>query len=368
MVLNSIIKMIQIQEHSSQIAKKVVGVFTEDIPVRAGFSALFPTETSSTLYVDVEVERDSDLIAVDVQRFTEGKKNKYAKATEHIYVPPFFKEDYDFARDEIYMNTVALGVTNAAGANQAIAQNALKNVRKNRKKIERAILKQQADVLQTGIVLLKNGDSIDFKRKAASIVDLNVISKYWSVADSNPMTDLGVGMTFLRNVGNSSGATINVVMRSDAMATFLANAAVKEQADFRRISRIELDMPQFSESTGMAFHGQVATGDFVVNLWTYNEKYTDAAGATKYYLERENVIIIPSDFQGKTVFGGLPYMRQTTVGGATVKVPGVMEADFLLRAYDDEKTVSSTLELTSAPIAIPFTIDKVYTMKVLATV
>ena len=36
--------MIQIQEHSSQIAKKVVGVFTEDIPVRAGFSALFPTD------------------------------------------------------------------------------------------------------------------------------------------------------------------------------------------------------------------------------------------------------------------------------------------------------------------------------------
>lgn len=360
--------MIQIQEHSSQIAKKVVGVFTEDIPVRAGFSALFPTVTSPTLYVDVEVERDSDLIAVDVQRFTEGRKNKYSKATEHIYVPPFYKEDYDFARDEIYMSTVALGVTNAAGANQAIAQNALKNVRKNRKKIERAILKQQADVLQTGIVVLKNGDSIDFKRKSGSIVDLGAPA-YWSEALANPIANLQAGMTFLRNVGNSNGSTINVVMRSDAMTAFLSNAKVKEMGSyFNKINRIQLDMPQFSEATGMAFHGQLATGDFVVNLWTYNEKYTDAAGATKYYLSRENVVVIPSDFEGKTVFGGLPYMRQTTVSGATVKVPGVMEADFLLRAYDDEKTISSTLELTSAPIAIPFTIDKVYTMKVLATV
>lgn len=360
---------ISIQEHSAQIAKVVVGRFIEDIPVRAGFGALFPTTTTATLYVDVEVERDNDLISVDVQRFTEGNKNKYTKSTEHTYVPPFHKEDYDFSRDEVYLNTVALGVTNVAGANQAIAQNALKNIRKNRKKIERAIRKQQADVLQTGIVTLKNGDSIDYKRRAESIVDIDVAGIYWNVDGSNPMADLSNAMTFLRDVGNSNAPTINVVMRSDAMTAFLANAAVRNQADvLKRINRVEIDMPSFSEATGMAFHGQVAAGDFVVNLWTYNEKYTDKAGATQYYLKRENVIVLPSDFEGKTVFGGLPYMRETNIGGAMVKVPGVMEADFLLRAYDDEKTISSTLELTSAPLVVPFTIDKVYTMKVLATV
>ena len=337
---------IPIQEHSAQIAKTVVGKFVEDIPVRAGFSAWFPTQTTPTLHVDVEVERDNDLIAVDVQRFTEGKKNKFTKATEHIYVPPFYKEDYDFARDEVYMSTVALGATN-----QAIAQNALKNVRKNRKKIERAIRKQQADVLQTGIVTLVNGDSIDYRRRAESIVDVNIDGDYWSIPEANPLLDLEKAMRFLRDVGNSNASTINVVMTTDAMNSFLGNAIVREEAEIRRINRIEIDMPQFSEATGMAFHGQIAAGDFVVN-----------------YLSRENVIVLPSDFQGKTVFGGLPYMRQTNVGGATVKVPGVMEADFLLRAYDDERTISSTLELTSAPLAIPFTIDKIYTMKVLAEV
>jgi hypothetical protein len=359
---------IPIQEHSALIAKKVVGVFVEDIPVRSGFSAWFPTETSPTLHVDVEVERDSDLIAVDVQRFTEGKKNKFSRATEHTYVPPFYKEDYDFARDEVYMNTVALGATNLSGANQAIAQNALKNVRKNRKKIERAIRKQQADVLQSGIVTLKNGDSIDYRRKAESIVDLDVDSDYWSVSGANPLEDLSKAMRFLRDVGNSNAATINVVMSTDALNAFMANAIVREEADIRRIDRINLGMPEFTEATGMAFHGQVAAGDFMVNLWTYNESYTDAEGNRINYLSRENVIVLPSDFAGKTVFGGLPYMRQANVGGATVKVPGVMEADFLLRAYDDERTISSTLELTSAPLVVPFTIDKVYTMKVLAEV
>lgn len=359
--------MISIQQHSKTIASKVVGKFKEDIPVRSGFDGFFDSETTATLHVDVEVERDNDLIAVDVMRFTEGEKNKFTRATEHKYVPPFYKEDYDFARDEVYMSTVALGVTNAAGANQAIAQNALKNVRKNKKKIQRAIRKQQADVLQTGIVELVNGDSIDYRRKGASMVDLGA-GNYWNEANTNPSDDLSLAMTFLRNEGNSSGSTINVIMRTDAMNAFLNNQAVKDKADSRRMERIKIDMPQFNEASGMAFHGQVDAGDFVVNLWTYNEKYTNKAGETVYYLSRENVIVLPSDFKGKTVFGGLPYMRKTTVGGASIKIPGVMEAEYLLRGYDDEKTISSTLELTSAPLVVPFTIDKVYTIKALATI
>lgn len=358
--------MVPVEQHSTTIVKKVVGKFKEDIPVKAGFSGFFPSEKTATLMVDVEVERDTDLIAVDVKRFTEGTKTKFTRSSEHTYVPPFFKLEYDFARDEVYMNTVALGVTNAVGVNQAIAQNALKNVRKNKKMIERAIRKQQADVLQSGIVTLKNGDSIDFRRKAESMVDLGS-ANYWTEEDSNPSDDLATAMTFLRNIGNSTGSTINVVMRTDAMNAFLSNSAVSKLVDARKMDRVKIVMPQFNEASGMAFHGQIAAGDFVVNLWTYNEKYTNEAGETKYYLERENVVVLPSDFQGKTIFGGLPYMRKQRMQNQDVKMPGVMAADYLLRAYDDEKTISSTLELTSAPIAIPFTVDKVYTMKVLAT-
>lgn len=357
--------MISIQEHSARIAKKVVGRFVEDIPVRSGLSAFFPTETTPTLYVDVEVERDNDLIAVDVQRFTEGNKNKFTRATEKTYIPPFFKEDYDFARDEIYMSTVALGVTTAPSANQAIAQNALKNVRKNRKKIERAILKQQADVLQTGIVQLKNGDNIDFKRKAASIVDLGV-NGYWSTTTVDIKAQLATAMRFLRDEGNSTGSVINMIMRGEAMTALLNNEKLAKALDNRKMDRDKIVAPQFSESTGMAFHGQLSAGDFNINLWTYNEKYTDANGNTAYYLDSSNAIILPNDFMGKTIFGGLPYMRKVSTGGATVMVPGVIEKDYLLRGYDDQKTISSTLELTSAPLVVPFTIDKIYTMQVLA--
>lgn len=358
---------ISIVDHSSLVTKKIVGKFEEMIPVRTGFAEWFPEETTPTLEIDVEVQRDNDLIAVDVVRFTEGNKNKFSRVTENKYIPPFFKEDYDFQRDQVYMNTIALGVgLENAQVNSVITRNAFKNVEKNRNKVIRAIRKQQADVLQTGIVTLSNGDNIDYRRKAAS---MPTVSTLWSVsATATPLTDIRKGLDFLRNVGNSGGSAVNVVMRSAAYEALLASTQVKEQGVnvIQQIQRININMPQFEGVSGFAYQGMVAAGDFSVNLWTYNEKYTDATGSTQYYLAENLVVMMPDDFQGKTVFGGLPTMNTATIAGVAVDVPGIVEANFLIRSYSDKRTMSSTIELTSAPLVVPFTIDKIYTMKVLA--
>lgn len=357
---------ISLIEHSRALTSKIVGKFEEDIPVRSGFSGWFPEETTPTYEVDIEVQRDNDLIASDVVRFTEGNKNKSSRISEHKYVPPYYKEDYDFQRDQVYMNTIALAVgMESAQVNAVIARNAVKAISKNRDKIIRAIRKQQADVLQTGIITLKNGDNIDFRRKAGSMVVAPVL---WNVpATADPVGDLRKGMTFLRNIGNSSGSAVNVVMRGDAFAAMMATDQMTKQGGYtvEQIQRINVGMPQFTESTGFALQGRIAAGDFVVNLWTYNEKYTNDAGQTVYYLDNANVVMIPDDFQGKTIFGGLPTLTTSSVGGMAVDMPGIVEADFLIRSYSDKKTISSTVEITSAPIVVPFTIDKIYTLKAL---
>lgn len=357
---------ISIIDHTAKLTSKVVGRFKEDIPVRAGFAGFFPEETTPSLEIDVEVERDNDLIAVDVARFTEGNPNKATKSTEHKYIPPYFKEEYFFQRDNVYMNAIGNGVMDNKNINRLITERATKGLLTSRKKIERAIRKQQADVLQTGIVTLENGDNINYRRKAGSIVVKNGGALWSAPTTATPITDLQLAMTFLRDEGNSNGSDINVIMRSAAFNAFVATTQVKEQAEWTNIKRLQIDMPQFSESTGMAFQGQIAAGDFVVNLWTYNEKYTNNAGATTYYLDSNKVIVLPSDFQGKTVFGALPTMQDATVGGVMTDVPAVVEANYLIRSFSDKRTLSSGLEMTSAPLVVPFTIDKIYTMQVLA--
>lgn len=366
---------ISIQEHSALLTSKVIAVFKEKNPVREGFSGLFPSETTPTLYVDIRVKRGTAKAAVDVMRFAEGDKSKMSVTTEKKYLPPFFKKDYDYSKEDIYLTTAAFGVTGSATANKLMCDNAVEAVASNRDEIIRAIRIQQADVLQTGIVTLKNGDNIDYKRLAGSMVNVDTAGVYWSDVAADVVGDIQKGLKFLRETGRSGGlASVNLVMRDVAFTAFMNTTQIKGDASspnglgmLRRVERLDVGFPIFSEATGMAYQGQLAAGDFVVNVWTYNEFYEDATtGNISYFLQDGNAVMIPTDFEGKTVFGALPAEVMTTCNGITEMTPGIVEADFLLRGYSDRRTLSSTLELTSAPLVVPISINKIYTMKVLA--
>lgn len=354
-----------LNQHSTTILKRVIARFEEDRMVLEGMGGFFTRVTSPTLDVSVEVIRDSDPISTDVERFTEGNHNKVTRTAEKLYRPPYHKELYDFSRDEVYMTTVALGVLTSVQANRAISQNALKNVRKNRNKIERAILKQQADVLQTGVVTLTNGDNISYRRKASSMVDLGA-GNYWDASGSDPIANISTGLTFLRDEGASSVGTAVLIMRTAGLNALLNNANIKEGVNFRRSNRTEITMPQLDGSRGMAMHGTLAAGDYQVQIWTYNQSYTNAAGTRTYYLNQNNAILLPEDFEGRMMFGGLPSMAPANIGGVNTMVPTVVETDYLLRSYGEERTISSVIELSSAPLAVPYTIDRMYTMQILS--
>lgn len=349
-------------QHTNTLRKTVAARFEEDKAPKSGLTQFFPRRTFLTDLIDVEVLRDSDTIAIDVERFTEGNHTKNSKSTEHTYRPPFFKENYDFNRDAVYMQSVANGILDSTNANQQIVENVLKSMRKSRGRIERAILKQQAQVLQTGTVTLESGDNIDFKRKAASMVDLGA-GNYWNESGANPIEDIRTGLTFLRDEGGSSSSTANLIMRGVTLQDFLSNTTVKETANFRRISRLEISMPQFDDTSGLAFHGTFAAGDFEVLVWTYNEKYTDANGTKTYYLDENKTLLVPGDFEGFTGFGGLVTSRDITIEGQSVPAPVILETEFLVRPYYDPRTISSGLSLMSAPLVVPYTIDRLYTLQ-----
>jgi hypothetical protein len=358
---------ISIIEHTSVMTSKVVGSFKEIIPVAEGFSSWFPRDTTPSFYVDIRVKRGSRKIAVDVVRFTEGQATKQTKLTEDKYLPPYYELEYYFNRDEIYMRALEMGGLSSPTGNRMIAQNALDNLVEQKNMIERAIRKQQAEVLQTGIITLVNGDNIDFRRKAASIVDVSTDGGYWSnKTTATPLANLAKGGKFLRNVGTATGNVLNYVGRSETIAALMATDDFKANADWRHIDRMNIGMPEFSDATGFTFNGQFAAGDFRINLWSYDELYEDENGADVYYLNTGIVVLLPVNFQGKTVFGALPGMANSTIGGAATKIPAAIEADYLIRPFYDERTISSGMKMSSAPIVLPITIDRIYTLKVLA--
>ena len=354
---------ITLNQHREHITKRIISTFSDDAPVRSGLGAFFPAETSIEKMVGIEVERNRQLVAVDVQRCTDPKRNKFSLFAEKLYIPPFYNESWDFTSCQRYDVTFGNTTNPSQSDSLNMINEASTRMMTLRRKIERAIQIQQAQILQTGIVTLKNGDNIDYKRKAASIV-VKAGADLWTAATGVPLTDLGLGGEFLREEGLSAGSTVNAIMGRDAFAAFMNNPQVKERADFRRISRLEVGMPQFDNTTGLVFHGQIGTADYSINLWTYNEFFENDAGAKVKYLDVDKVILLAEDFKGKTAFAGIPAIMRDKNNAEFPEWITPIEAEFYINNYIDPFKKAHWFEIASAPLAIPVSIDRIYTLQV----
>jgi hypothetical protein len=350
---------ITLNQHRAGITQTVIARFTDANKPKSGLSAFFPRVAVDTKQISIEVERNRRLVAVDVQRCTDPNRNAFNKSTEKIFVPPLFSEMFDFTACQRYDETFGRGVGPSRVDAGMLIASATDYLTVLENKIERAILKQQAEVSQTGIVTLKNGDSIDYKRKALSMPVLSGANKWNAPTTAKPLTDLATGANFLRAQGLSAGGTVNAVMGTAAFTNFMSTDQVKGQAEWKNISRLELGMPQFDEVTGLVFQGRIAAGDYIFNLWTYVDSYEADNGTDTPYIASDNVVLYPSDFVGKTVFGAVPMVMGDEISG---KFIAPTKGFYHFHDVIDQIKRSWNFILESAPLVVPVSVDRMYTI------
>lgn len=352
---------ITLNQHREGITQTLITKFSDSKDPKQGLAAFFPTKTTSTKLISIEVERNLQTVAVDVQRCTDPVRNLFSRSTEKIFEPPYYNESFDFTSCDRYDVTFAMNNGPTKVDAQMLLRDSLSKVKKLKNKIIRAIEIQRSQVLQTGIVILKNGDSIDYKRKASSLKVLSGASLWNAPTTCNPFTDLKDGMDFLREEGLSGGTTVNAIFGSNAFQNFMASNVVKEQGQWRKINRIDLNMPQFDNVSGMVFQGQIATGDYIVNIWTYNEFYVDPITQVRTkFIDVNNVVLIADDFEGFTAFAGVPAILGDTLNGQYV---APIEGEFYVRDVIDQVKMSWDFIISSAPLVVPVSIDRIYTVK-----
>lgn len=355
---------ITLNQHKQAITSRIIATFSDASKPKMGLSGFFPTVTTSDREVGIEIERNRQLVAVDVQRGTDANMNTFNNYSEKLYEPPMYLEGFDFASLDRY--NVTFGSRNNPSASDAfnMIDQANKKLDILQSKIERAIELQRSQALQTGIVTLKNGENIDYKRKAESLTVLGG-TNVWSNAASKPLTDLENGCKFLRQEGLSSGNVVNVVFGRDAFREFMNNAQIKEKAEIRRIDRLSLGFPQLNNVTGLSYHGQVSVYDFVINIWTYSDFYELGSGVKKNYIDEKNVVMIAEDFTAKTAFAGVPAIMRDKSNAEYPEFIQQMEAEFYINNYVDPTKKAHMFDIASAPLAVPVSIDRVVTIQVL---
>lgn len=333
----------------------VVAVYRERISPSSFLRSFFPSTFSPTRFISFEVRRGTEKIAVDILRGTGSNLNKKSRSTLKTLEPPLYAESHNV--NELAVYDTAFGTLDPTLIAQ-LATEAAEELTIMQDKIERAYEKQAADVFNTGIIQLVNGDNIDFKRKAGSFNDLT--GAYWTDDTIDPMIELDRGAAFIREEGKAQGGVYNVIMGTSAFNAMVNNPIFQAKYDIKNITLGEIHEPQ-RVSIGASVHGKVSSGAYTYIIWTYIEGYRNSAGTFVKYIPNTDFIMLPQVTDFKTTHALVPQLPGMT---PTNSLSGGV---YVMHEYVDVQKRNHTQEILSAGAVLPLAIDTIYTSKVTAS-
>lgn len=334
---------------------KLVAVYQERPPMSSFLRSLFKTTTTPTKYVKIEVERMGEPVAIDVVRGTEGNRNTFSLSTEKNFYPPYYREFFDATELDIYDRVLG----SQGSDNTALFAELLNQVGDRMgtlvNKIERAKEIMCAQVLETGIVTLKNGDDINYKRKSASIVDAG--SGNYFANNVDPFAQFEAGCKFLREVGMSGDGVFNAIIGSEALADLLANTKFTARQNLFNMALDAVQGPVRDNNTGATFHGIITAGSYKVQLWAYTHVYKHPTTSTiTPYVNPKLVTLLPLSPKFIMAHAAVPQL---------VGQPGQMPAqgEYVFQDFTDERLATHEHHVLSAPLPIPVAVDQIYTFR-----
>lgn len=349
---------ISVTDARGLFTKTLIDVYQERPPKTAFLRSFFPTEMSSTKEISIEVERGFEKVAVDILRGSEGNRNSFSRSTEKIFVPPLFREYFDATQLDLYDRVLGSQGNAQAPLFVALMNKIADRISLLQDKIERAYELQCAQAMITGIVTMKNGNNIDFKRKAASLVDLTSAGGYFS-ANSDVFAQFQAACDFLRSVGKSGDGTFNAICGSTALTNLLANTVFTTRQNLFNMALDNVITP-VRGALGMTYHGTLTAGAYKIQLWAYPQFYDDiTTGVSTPYIDPKKVVIIPTKPRFKMAFAAVPQLI-----GEPGQLP--LQGDYLVGEFIDNRKAVHDFDIQSAGLAIPVAIDQIYTMKACA--
>ncbi len=336
--------------------QKLVAVYQEDIPVKGFLRSFFKSEFSMTKFVSIAVRRGTELVASDVLRYSDGNRNKFTKASLKTFLPPYFHEFLDASDHHLYDAMITAISNNDLTFFAQMTKEMAKDFVELRKKIERAVELQCAQIFQTGIITLKSGDNIDFKRKAASIVGYSLPNDF-SVDTVDPSEVIKEGCEFLRQTGKAQGSIFNLILGDEVISSLVNNAIIKGRNDLKNINLDQIYTPEMMPE-GMALHGELTCGSYKVRLWTYPETYESTPGTSVNYIDSKKIILLPLKPDFTLAYAAVPQLIKEG------RIP--QTGEYLIQEEFKDIEGIHRLHIKSAPIAIPTAIDQIWTATVLS--
>lgn len=351
---------IAVTDARALFTKGLMAVYQERIRPTGFLRSFFPSVTEPTKLISIEVERMGEKVAVDVARGTEGSRVEFTKSSEKVFLPPLYRLYMDATELDLYDRVLGSQASDNTDLFVALMNRVADRVGNMQDMIERAYELQCSQVIHNGIVTVRFGTNIDFKRKAASIVDL--AANPWSNNATDPFAQLKSGGDFLRKVGRSSGEVINAICADDALAALLANTKFTARQNYFNMA-LDRVLPPQRNSVGATYNGTLTAGPYKIQLWAYPQFYDLKSGpdsapvyTTTPYLTPGEVVLLPEKPNFRFGFAAVPQL---------VGQPGQLpvQGEYVMGQFLDTRNAKHDFDIQSAGVAVPVAVDQIYTMK-----
>lgn len=295
------------------------------ISVPTAFQSLFgnPMSAAKTLFsadgsvVDIDILRGNEKLAATILRGGNGrnitgqKNTNDQKFTGQSRVYPLIEEEGDITADQINKRVAGEGpyanITKEARMQILAMGHHQEHVRRIVRTFEFLASKSILDGKMPAKIGTSNTDLIyDFHRAAG-----NTIAGAVAWNDTNPliMDDIDGACQQGREQGH-----VNIdmgIVGGGAMEAMINDTTFQNLADNRRIDLIEVSdnnpvPPRFMRfvESGLVARGRIRTArGYEVWLFTYNEVYTDDAGAAQKYMPDDKMVLLSSTARFDRYFG-----------------------------------------------------------------
>lgn len=338
--------------------KVVVDAYKERIKPDLFLASFFPAaRPTSALELSIAIVRGSEKIAIDVTRGTDGNRNTFSHSTEKIFIPPYYREYFDHTSLDHY-DILFRSATITDSLFQEVVLDTTEKMDMLVDKIRRSHEKQRGEILNTGVMTFVDGTGqIDFKRKAASMVDPGA-GNYWA-NNVNLFAQFTAAGRWLRKNGKVSTYRLQAILGEQAATALYANTVFLNRQNLFNLKLDSVNPPQRTAQGGN-YIGTLTADEFTIDLFTYTDYYEDPDNSNVLtpYIDPKFVIVMPMNPQFKTGYAGVPQLLEP--GQAPTA------AEFHFTEYVDQKKRTKEYHVESASMPIPTAIDQIYTFRAVA--
>ncbi len=287
----------------------MISAYYQDAEPTLFFAGFFKSPAQN-FYTSEEVEfdivRSGEPLAVVIQNIAAG----YRPNVEDIYTnkklkPPIYQESAPLNVFDLMSRMPGNTPFEQPDFQANAILRAFKVFRNMERKIRRAIEFQAAQILQTGMLDLKDENGVtlytlNFQPKATHFPTATI---EWDDTNNDPLADLAALATVIRTDGLAPPDTL--IFGENALDLFLSNAKVLERLDNLRIN-IGQVTPEV-RGQGATYHGFIWIGQYRYSMWTYDGRYEDPeTGVSTRYMDTNKVIMMSSQARLDATFGAIP--------------------------------------------------------------